>query len=55
MCNLQEQAAKEAAKAAKEAMMGNFENCSAEMLEAKKLAEETAANYEKLKKVNSIS
>ncbi|CAO2832644.1 unnamed protein product [Amaranthus hypochondriacus] len=47
---LEEQAAKEAAKAAKEAMIGNFENCSAEMLEAKKLADETAANYEKLKK-----
>ncbi|XP_021725776.1 transcription factor IIIB 90 kDa subunit-like isoform X1 [Chenopodium quinoa] len=47
---LQEQAAKEAEAAAREAMMAKFENGSAQALDAKKLADEAAANYAKLKK-----
>uniref|UniRef100_A0A803L219 Transcription factor TFIIB cyclin-like domain-containing protein n=1 Tax=Chenopodium quinoa TaxID=63459 RepID=A0A803L219_CHEQI len=46
----EEQAAKEAEAAAREATMAKFENGSAQALDAKKLADEAAANYAKLKK-----
>lgn len=47
---LEEQKAKEAEAAAKEAMMAKFADGSAEALDAKKLVDEAAANYAKLKK-----
>ncbi|CAO2837433.1 unnamed protein product [Amaranthus hypochondriacus] len=48
---LQEQAAKEAAKAAEEEiLMATFENATEEMLEAKRQADEIAALYQKKKK-----
>jgi hypothetical protein len=50
---MQEQAAKEAAKAAEEEILAaTFENATEEMLEAKRQADEIAALYQKKKKVN---